>query len=123
MGNTPSSTPVCQCYLNDKGHGVYETSGIASSKSAISCQLPVKLKHGDRIIINGTTLHSFKSFSVNLSPNSNIDSDCVLHFNPRFRFNSRCTDGKVVLNYKKKSKWRKEERWRNMPFNKSQPLM
>ncbi|KAI8744574.1 galectin-6 [Biomphalaria glabrata] len=123
MGNSESSTPVSLCYLSDKGQGLYETNNNISNKSSLCCQLPVKLKQGDRIIITGTTLPTFKSFSVNLSQDNNIDKDCVLHFNPRFRFNSKCTDGQVVMNYKKNSKWRKEERWLNMPFNTNQPFV
>uniref|UniRef100_A0A2C9M0S4 Galectin n=1 Tax=Biomphalaria glabrata TaxID=6526 RepID=A0A2C9M0S4_BIOGL len=89
----------------------------------LSCQLPEKLKHGDKIIIKGKTSREFKSFSVNLSQHSNIDKECLLHFNPRFRLNPKCTDGLVVLNDKKNSKWQTEERWLNVPFNTNQPFV
>ncbi|KAK0043747.1 grifin [Biomphalaria pfeifferi] len=93
------------------------------TKGPLSCRLPDKLTPDDKIIITGKTSQTFGSFSVNLSPYSIIDEECVLHFNPRFRFNAKCTDGLVVLNHKKNSKWQTEERWLNMPFNTNQPFV
>ncbi|KAH9509302.1 hypothetical protein Btru_046742 [Bulinus truncatus] len=119
MGNSPPSAPPLLCDFKKKSDCNYVIEDDISNHRCISCKLPKELNSGDRIVINGKTLPSFQSFSVSLSPSTSIDTDCNLHFNPKLKENTKCTEGFVILNSRKNSSWVKEEKWQNMPFDKN----
>ncbi|KAH9509304.1 hypothetical protein Btru_046747 [Bulinus truncatus] len=76
----------------------------------LCCLSPHKLTAGTLLKITGQTTKDFKSFSINLTPDDNIEEKCLLHFCPRVYGVLGFAWSVVVMNNQRRCQWQREER-------------
>ncbi|XP_064157571.1 uncharacterized protein LOC135235715 [Anguilla rostrata] len=75
----------------------------------------VSLRSGMSLYVQGTVPQQITRFNINFKCGKSPGSDIALHFNPRF-----CPCELVVFNSLVRRQWKKEERVREMPFQKGE---
>ncbi|XP_035239585.1 uncharacterized protein LOC118208806 isoform X1 [Anguilla anguilla] len=75
----------------------------------------VSLRSGMSLYVQGTVPQQITRFHINFKCGKSPGSDIALHFNPRF-----CPCELVVFNSLVRRQWKKEERVREMPFQKGE---